>query len=202
LALIVFSVLAWAALIWAVAEAAAGRPITVANALGHARALSWGRIVMTVLLVWGLFLAFVTLGGTALAVVIEVIGEWLSGLPSGVALLLGLSFVLLLGGPFLRWVVRLLFLPQVMVLEFRWGISALRRTGDLIRGNWWRALTCWLLFAAIESLPSLILYRWPLAQRIAQFFVAPLGGIWVTLFYQAMASGRARPSYGTAPLRV
>jgi hypothetical protein len=188
IALLVMSAVAWAALIWAVAEADSGRPVAIRNALKHARALAWGRIVLTVLLVWALFMAFVVVGGTALALTIEGFGELLAGLPVAVKVLIGLLLVALLGGPLLRWVVRLLFLPQVMVLEHRWGMAAIRRTGDLMRGNWWRALVCWLGFAAIEALISTLLFRWTLAHALAQFVVAPLGGIWVTLFYRVTSA--------------
>ena len=194
IALLVMSALAWAALIWAVEEADGGHPVTIRDALRHARALAWGRIVLTALLVWVLFMAFVVAGGTALALTIGVFGELLAGLPVAVKVLTGLLLVALLGGPLLRWMVRLLFLPQVMVLEHRWGMAAIRRTGDLVRGNWWRALVCWLGFAAIEALISTLLFRWALAHALAQFVVAPLGGIWVTLFYRVTSAATPEQS--------
>lgn len=202
LVLILLSVWAWAALIWAVAEANAGRAVTITRALGQASALAWGQIVLTVLLVWALFTMFVIAGGMTLLVVIGLLSGLLGSGEPVVPLLLSLVLVGLLGGPLLRWLPRLLFLPQVMVLEHRDGMGAIRRTGELIRGHWWRALTCWLLFALIEALLSLLLRFSPLAQALAQFFVAPLGGIWVTLFYQAVAAAPSPVSHGPRTVSV
>ncbi len=88
------------------------------------------------------------------------------------------------------WIVRLIFLPQVMVLEGRAGWGAIRRTREVLRGQWSRAFAFTLAFSLLEALLSLIFLRWPLVHWAVQILLVPLGVIWVTLFFQAAAASR------------
>lgn len=48
--------------------------------------------------------------------------------------------------------VRRAFLAQVVVLEATFGLSALRRSGRLVRGNWWRVASMLLFVTVIAVL--------------------------------------------------
>lgn len=98
------------------------------------------------------------------------------------------------------WIVRLLFLPQVMVLEGRFGWGAIWRTREVLRGRWWRAFVFTLAFSVLEALLSLAFLRWPLVHWAVQILLVPLGVIWVTLFFRAAAASLL--AYGYDPRRV
>jgi hypothetical protein len=46
------------------------------------------------------------------------------------------------------------FVAQAVVIDGRRGFAGLARSGELVRGNWWRALSAGLLFNVAVAIPS------------------------------------------------
>jgi hypothetical protein len=89
------------------------------------------------------------------------------------------------------------FVAQAVVVDDRRGFGALARSGELVRGNWWRALGAGLLFNVSVWIPSVIVtFVFDAAARAAnaegllvlgdivyQAFALPFVAIGATLFY-------------------
>jgi hypothetical protein len=123
-----------------------------------------------------------------------------AGISVGIALLV-------LPGIYLR--VRWYFVAQSVVIDGRRGPDALRRSGELVRGTWWRVFAITLLVELIAALPAALIQQ-PLAVAaeaadravfslagsiIAQLVATPFIAIVGTLLYFDLTARRA----GTAP---
>jgi len=62
------------------------------------------------------------------------------------------GFLLIVPGIYLG--VSWYFVAQAVVVDDRRGVAALARSGELVRGNWWRALAAGLLFNLLVGIPS------------------------------------------------
>jgi hypothetical protein len=94
---------------------------------------------------------------------------------------------------FVRWY----FVPQAVVLEGAQGASALRASGRLVEGSWWRTLGLILLVNVVVLLVAVVLGApftaaadsadraiWALAGEIvASSVTQPLGALYSTLLY-------------------
>ena len=187
---------AWTALIWAVAAALRGEEIGAGLAFSRVRLLGPGRLVWSHLIALCLFLLMVLAG----AVLIGVVGAFARAIGRPLAALFGLVVV----GSTLWWFLRLLFLPQVVVLEGRGGLAAISRCAELVKGRRLRVLVILLLFTLLEGLLTWALGSVPVLRYLAGLLVAPLGAIWVTLlYYERVDPGLLSPakilSRGMAP---
>jgi len=89
------------------------------------------------------------------------------------------------------------FVAQAVVVDDARGFAALARSGELVRGNWWRALATGLVFNVAVAIPSSVVnIVFELAARAAnaegvvvlgdilyQAFALPFVAIGATLFY-------------------
>ncbi len=105
------------------------------------------------------------------------------------------GFLLIVPGIYLG--VSWYFVAQAVVVDGRRGVGALARSGELVKGNWWRALAAGLLFNIIVAVPSQLLnVAFDAAARAAdaegvlvvgeivfQAFSLPFVAIGATLFY-------------------
>jgi hypothetical protein len=158
----------------------------------------WGsyRIVLrrTFSLIWGYFLAFLVWGGVGF------LGAILVGIATAVSrvlLILGvIGLVVVAAIMFLR----LLLITQVIVVEDVRGSAALRRSWDLMRGNFWRAVLI-LVFTFIVAFVLAIVLQFPVSLlaamrpspaskildmvmgQLAQIVTVPFAGIAFTLLY-------------------
>jgi len=94
---------------------------------------------------------------------------------------------------FVRWY----FVPQTVVLEGGHGASALRASGQLVEGSWWRTLGLVLLVNVVAVAVAFVLGSpfaaaaesadralWALiGQILASALVQPFGGLYSTLLY-------------------
>ncbi len=62
------------------------------------------------------------------------------------------GFLLIVPGIYLG--VSWYFVAQAVVVDDRRGFAALARSGELVKGNWWRALAAGLLFNIVVAVPS------------------------------------------------
>jgi hypothetical protein len=106
--------------------------------------------------------------------------------------------------------VRWFFVPQAVVIERTRGVEALRRSGEAVRGFWWRVFGIVLLGNVVAALPGLVIglpfqslaesadrQVWALVGSIATEIVAtPFVALLATLLYYDLRSRRlAGPSY-------
>lgn len=166
---------AWAALIWAIAEAIQGRAVGIARALRQVTPGVLARLLLTHLLAAALLGLLVAALGLLVALLVP-LGA--AAGPLG-AFLLAMAAVLVVGA----WFLPVLFIPQAVVLEGLGGPAALRRCYQLVAGRRWRILGLWALFTLLEGLVSWGFSAWPPLAALAQLVVAPIGAIWVTLLY-------------------
>jgi hypothetical protein len=89
------------------------------------------------------------------------------------------------------------FVAQAVVVDGARGFAALARSGELVRGNWWRALATGLVFNIAVAIPSTVVnIVFELAGRAAnaeavvvlgdivyQAFALPFVAVGATLFY-------------------
>jgi hypothetical protein len=132
-----------AALTTAIAEIYLDRPVTIERAYRSA----WSILlpfVGTYLLLYSMFL----IGGLVFGVIVGM-GR-LAGMPF--PLLFGLGF--LVGFPLMvYWNTRWSLIGPVMIVERRFGLSALRRSRDLVEGAWWRTFGIIIVAALISQVP-------------------------------------------------
>jgi len=105
------------------------------------------------------------------------------------------GFLLIVPGIYLA--VSWYFVAQAVVVDDRRGVGALARSGELVKGNWWRALAAGLLFNILVAIPSQLLNLafdaaarsanaegvLVLGQIVFQAFSLPFVAIGATLFY-------------------
>ena len=133
-----------AALTSAVADTYLGKPVTISSAYKSVWSIIFP-IVGTYLLVFAMF----ALGGGVLTF-IGLAAK--SGGSKGLALIVILGIIAAIPLVFylgIRWSL----LGPTMIVERRFGLSALRRSGDLIQGVWWRTLGLVLVAAIIVRVP-------------------------------------------------
>ena len=133
-----------AALTSAVADTYLGKPVTIASAYRSVWSILLP-IIGTYLLVGAMF----GLGGGVLAF-IRMVAK--SGGSKGLGLIVILAIIAavpLLFYLMIRWAL----LGPIMIVERRFGLSALRRSSDLIQGVWWRTLGIVLVAAIIVRVP-------------------------------------------------
>jgi hypothetical protein len=99
--------------------------------------------------------------------------------------------------PAIYFFVRWYFVPQAVVLEGARGASALRASGRLVQGSWWRTLGLIVLVNVVAVLVALVLGSpfsaaadsadralWAMIGQIAaSALVQPFGGLYSTLLY-------------------
>jgi hypothetical protein len=115
---------------------------------------------------------------------------------------------LILPGVYLT--IRWFFVPQAVVVDRRRGRAALSRSGELVKGFWWRAFGIVLMANLAAALPGLILTA-PFAaiadaadrqvfalvgSMAAEAVTAPIVAILSTLLYFDLRARRAAPAAG------
>jgi hypothetical protein len=110
---------------------------------------------------------------------------------------LGIALGLILIVPGIYLFVRWYFVPQVVVLEGARGTEALRASGRLIQGAWWRSFALILLVNVVALLAALVLAApfsaaaessdravWSMiGQMLAGAITQPFGALYSTLLY-------------------
>ena len=110
---------------------------------------------------------------------------------------LGIALGLILIVPGIYLFVRWYFVPQVVVLEGERGTEALRASGRLIQGAWWRSFALILLVNVVALLAALVLAApfsaaaessdravWSMiGQMLAGAITQPFGALYSTLLY-------------------
>lgn len=110
---------------------------------------------------------------------------------------LGIALGLILIVPGIYLFVRWYFVPQVVVLEGARGSGALRASGRLIQGAWWRSFALILLVNVVALLAALVLAApfsaaaessdravWSMiGQMLAGAITQPFGALYSTLLY-------------------
>jgi hypothetical protein len=110
---------------------------------------------------------------------------------------LGIALGLILIVPGIYLFVRWYFVPQVVVLEGARGSEALRASGRLIQGAWWRSFALILLVNVVALLAALVLAApfsaaaessdravWSMiGQMLAGAITQPFGALYSTLLY-------------------
>ncbi|MBI2171670.1 MAG: zinc ribbon domain-containing protein [Chloroflexi bacterium] len=174
-----------------------------------------GDTAMLALTLMGLFSLLLASAAVAYAVVqfylgrkVSASGSYIGALNNGVSLLVnaliffGVVFggvmlsLLIVGIPILVFVVvAWFFYVQAVVIEGRGPVEALRRSWELVRGNWWRTFRLGLVFLLLVlaggfllSLPGWAVGRanttlGDLVMTLGGVFVAPIGYIGATLIY-------------------
>ena len=133
-----------AALTSAVADTYLGKPVTIASAYKSVWSIILP-IIGTYLLVGAMF----GLGGGVIAFIGMVAKS--SG-SKGLALIVVVAIIAAVPLVFylaIRWAL----LGPIVIVERRFGLSALRRSSDLIQGVWWRTLGLVLVAAIIVRVP-------------------------------------------------
>lgn len=132
-----------AALTSAVADTYLGKPVTISSAYKSVWSIMLP-IIGTYLLVFAMF----ALGGGLIVLIGSTLkyASKVMGLIFFFAILAAIPLVFYLG---IRWSL----LGPVMIMERRFGLSALRRSSDLIQGVWWRTLGIVLVAAIIVRVP-------------------------------------------------
>jgi hypothetical protein len=76
----------------------------------------------------------------------------LASIVAGILIFIGFVFLII---PGVYLIVRWIFIPEAVVLERRGAFSALSRSGELVRGSWWRifgiGLVLFILTAVIQA---------------------------------------------------
>lgn len=110
---------------------------------------------------------------------------------------LGIALGLILIVPGIYLFVRWYFVPQVVVLEGARGTEALRASGRLVQGAWWRSFALILLVNVVALLAALVLAApfsaaaessdravWSMiGQMLAGAITQPFGALYSTLLY-------------------
>lgn len=110
---------------------------------------------------------------------------------------------LIVPGVFLA--VRWYFVPQAVVIEGARGANALRRSGDLVQGVWWRTFGLVLLVNVAVTIPGLVLLYpfneiarstddavWEMVgTAVTTSVTAPFVALFATLLYYDLAARRA-----------
>jgi hypothetical protein len=113
------------------------------------------------------------------------------------------GFVLIIPGFYL--VVRWYFVPQAVVIDGARGAGALKASGDLVQGFWWRTLAVIAVANLVAALPGLVLIApfsalamstdraiWELVgQMAAESLAAPFVALVATLLYYDLRSRRS-----------
>jgi hypothetical protein len=180
-------------LVGEISQACFGQPTSVRRSLGRASARGIGRLIGTNLL------ALAVIGFVVLAIgCIGVFSVFKGFLVTGaVVLVLGcVAFVVL-------WV-RYVFVSQVVILERRYWISALRASASLVTGSFWKTLwygiVFWLAVGLVSSavtgppfsslLPEDHPAHWLLASivgnAVALLLFVPISAAFWTLFYYSL----------------
>jgi hypothetical protein len=105
-------------------------------------------------LVWAYFLAFLVYGGLAIAMAFSI------GLTMAFNPLLGVAVAIALAVLAAVAFLRLFLVTHVIVLEEARGVVALRRSWDLMRGNFWRAVLI-LIFSFVVAIVLSLLLGFP-----------------------------------------
>lgn len=103
---------------------------------------------------------------------------------------------------FVRWI----FVPQTVVLEGARAVDALQRSGDLVRGSWWRTAAVIVVANLVAAVPALLVLT-PLeaaaesADRqlvsligaiVTESLTAPFAALMATLLYHQLKARRER----------
>ncbi len=127
----------------AVANAYVDRPVTV-----RAAYRSTGRILARAVGTYLLQLLFFALCCGAIMLIFFMVPNLLQ------TALIAISTFIALGGVCYYFRICWLLLAPVMIVETRFGIAALRRSRELVRGAWWRTLGIYVISATIAFLPA------------------------------------------------
>jgi hypothetical protein len=132
-----------AAITTAIAEIYLDRPVTIERAYRSA----WSILlpfVGTYLLLYSMFLV----GGIVFGVIVGI------GRLAGVAFPALIFFGVVVGVPVMfYWNIRWSLVGPVMIVEGRFGLSALRRSRDLVEGVWWRTFGIFIVAGLISQVP-------------------------------------------------
>lgn len=167
--------MAWTALIWAIGAALRREDLGIVSAFSHVRLAGPGRLIWSYCFAACLFVLMILTG----AILIGLVGAF----ARSVGALLTALFTLTVVGAAVWWLLRLLFLPQVVVLEGRSGLSAISRCRELVKGRSLRVFVILFLFTLLEGVVTWALGSVPVLRYLAGLLVAPVGAIWVTLLY-------------------
>jgi hypothetical protein len=118
---------------------------------------------------------------------------------AGLGVAIGL--VLILPGIYLA--IRWFFVPQAVVIDGQQGLAALRRSGDLVQGRWWRTFGIVLLsqlpavligvpFASIAAQADRQLFAL-IGEIVTQAIAAPFVALLATLLYYDLRARSGRP---------
>ena len=149
----VLGVLAVGLLTTVMSQAVLGRRVTLREAWTRTAQRFWALVGVTLLV--GLFLTVVGGGGLAIAIGVGYLVG--SASDAGVGVLVG--FILAVGaGILVAWAyVRLLLAPVAVVLERVGPVRAMTRSGELVKGAWWRTLGITLLAMIIAGVVSQVI---------------------------------------------
>jgi len=179
-------------LVGEISQACFGQPTSVRRSLGRASARGIGRLIGTNLLALAV-IGFVVLAIGCIGVFAVFKGFLITG---AVVLALGcVAFVVL-------WV-RYVFVSQVVILERRYWISALRASASLVTGSFWKTLWYGIVFwlavglvsSAVTATPFLPLPKdhpahWLLesivGNAVALLLFVPISAAFWTLFYYSL----------------
>jgi hypothetical protein len=132
-----------AALTWAIADSYLGKPVTIASAYKSAWSIILP-IIGTYLLFYG---TFALVSGSVALIALAFRGLGFIGF-------LGIIAAIPL---FIYLMVRWSLLGPIMIVERRFGLATLRRSGELVQGVWWRTLGIVLIAAVIVRVPLSVL---------------------------------------------
>jgi len=146
-------ILLHAALTTAITEIYLDKPVTIASAYKSAWSILLPFLGTYLLVDGALLLGVVAIGAVAGLAML-----------AGVASLLPLVFILggLVGVPLWIYVItRWCLAGPTMIVERRFGLSALRRSSELVEGVWWRTFGIIIVAALITQVPAGVLrYLW------------------------------------------
>lgn len=160
-----------AALTTAIADTYLGRPVTIVSAYKSA----WSIILPifgTYLLAYLLF----GLGGAVLGAI-----GVISGVTHSKALAWAFILVILAAVPLMVYLmIRWSLMGPIMIVERRFGLSTIRRSGDLVEGVWWRTFGIIMVAAVIVRIPlSALNFLWSSVPVVG----IVLGGLTTSIAY-------------------
>ena len=158
-----------AALTTAIADVYLGRPVTIVSAYKSAWSI--------MLPFFGTYLLLYLLFGLGGAVLVAI------GMATKVSGLFGLIFILgiLAAVPLMLYLmIRWSLMGPIMIVERRFGLSTIRRSGDLVDGVWWRTFGIIMVAAVIVRAPlSALNFLWSSVPVVG----IVLGGLTTSIAY-------------------
>jgi hypothetical protein len=179
-----------------VSRACFGEKASIRGGFARASARGIGRLIGTNITVVGAIYGVLALGGAA---------GWALGIPLHSSASVFIGVVLGVAGAVTLWV-RYLFVSQVVILERLYWVQAMKRSGALVFGSFWR-VALWsgvfhAMLIAVTRVPGILLGKLLPAAEIgsvsisdlvdslcAAALLAPLSATFLTLFYYSLRIG-------------